>query len=235
MIHVLIVDEVRLTGDALAEVLAEQPDIEVINISTNVSTALSHIQDCDLMLVNASLSQDGAYQLTQMVANHTEANHNNLGPRVLIVGLAESKQTIVRYIEAGAMGYVHRGADIDELLDTVRNVHKGRAQVAPDVAAALMARVAELAGWFDEIVSGPAKTSDLTPREREVLELIGQDFTNREIADQLVVEVGTVKNHVHNILSKLEVSSRHEAALYLPLINQADQAGEPRRFAGASG
>lgn len=232
MIHVLIVDEIRLTGDALAEVLAEQPDIQVIDISTDVSTALSHVQDCDLMLVNASLSQDGAYQLTQMVADYAESNPRQT--RVLIVGLVESKQTIVRYIEAGAMGYIHREADVDELLETVRNVHDGRAQVAPDVAAALMARVSELAGWFDEIVSGPAKTTDLTPREREVLALIGQDFTNREIADQLVVEVGTVKNHVHNILSKLEVSSRHEAALYLPLIDQADQTRESRRFAGVS-
>lgn len=232
MIHVLIVDEIRLTGDALAEVLAEQPDIQVIDISTDVSTALSHVQDCDLMLVNASLSQDGAYQLTQMVADYAESNPRQT--RVLIVGLVESKQTIVHYIEAGAMGYIHREADVDELLETVRNVHDGRAQVAPDVAAALMARVSELAGWFDEIVSGPVKTTDLTPREREVLALIGQDFTNREIADQLVVEVGTVKNHVHNILSKLEVSSRHEAALYLPLIDQADQTRESRRFAGVS-
>jgi DNA-binding NarL/FixJ family response regulator len=223
MIHVLIVDEIRLTGDALAEVLAEQPDIQVIDISTDVSTALSHVQDCDLMLVNANLSQDGAYQLTQMVADYAESNPRQT--RVLIVGLVESKQT---------MGYIHREADIDELLETVRKVHDGRAQVAPDVAAALMARVSELAGWFDEIVSGPAKTTDLTPREREVLALIGQDFTNREIADQLVVEVGTVKNHVHNILSKLEVSSRHEAALYLPLIDQADQTRESRRFAGVS-
>ncbi len=138
MIHVLIVDEIRLTGDALAEVLAEQPDIQVIDISTDVSTALSHVQDCDLMLVNASLSQDGAYQLTQMVADYAESNPRQT--QVLIVGLVELKQTIVRYIEAGAMGYIHREADVDELLETVRNVHDGRAQVAPDVAAALMAR-----------------------------------------------------------------------------------------------
>lgn len=232
MIHVLIVDEVRLTGDALAEVLAEQPDIQVIDISTDVSTALSHVQDCDLILVNANLSEDGAYQLTQMVANHAEVNPRQT--RVLIVGLVESKQTIIRYIEAGAMGYIHREADVDELLETVRNVQDGRPQVAPDVAAALMARVSELASWFDEIVSGPAKMNVLTPREREVLGLIGQDFTNREIADQLVVEVGTVKNHVHNILSKLEANSRHEAALYLPLLDQVDQTGESRRFAGVS-
>jgi RNA polymerase sigma factor (sigma-70 family) len=83
-----------------------------------------------------------------------------------------------------------------------------------------MTRVTELAQLFGEIESGINEAIDLTPREREILELIGQGLTNQEIADRLVIEVGTVKNHVHSILQKLDVSSREAAASHLALIRE---------------
>jgi DNA-binding NarL/FixJ family response regulator len=84
-----------------------------------------------------------------------------------------------------------------------------------------MARVSELAQLFATIDGTVADVVDFTPREREILQLLAEDMTNQEIADFLVIEVGTVKNHVHNILDKLGVSSRHEAAAYWALMNHA--------------
>jgi DNA-binding NarL/FixJ family response regulator len=115
---------------------------------------------------------------------------------------------------------VLKNDSVDELLSRIRAAQRGRALVSPKIAAALMSRVTELAQLFADIESGINEAVDLTPREHEILELIGQDLTNQEIADLLVIEVGTVKNHVHSILQKLDVSSREGAASYLALIKE---------------
>jgi len=140
--------------------------------------------------------------------------------KVLVLGLGESKERVLRYVEAGADGYVLKNDSVDDLLRHIRAAQRGKALVSPKIAAALMSRVTELAQLFAEIESGISESADLTPREREILELIGQGLTNQEIADRLVIEVGTVKNHVHSILQKLDVSSRQDAASYLALIRE---------------
>ena len=134
------------------------------------------------------------------------------------MGLAESREEILRYVEAGAAGYILQDDSVDDLLAKVRTTHGGEAIISPEIAAALMSRVAELAQSPSKPEAGQADPAELTSREREILELIGEDLTNQEIAERLVVEVGTVKNHVHNILQKLNVSSRREAAAYLKMI-----------------
>lgn len=102
----------------------------------------------------------------------------------------------------------------------MRAVQSGEALVSPNIAAALMSRVSELAQLFADVESGLNEAADLTPRECEILGLIGQGLTNQEIADRLVIEVGTVKNHVHSILQKLEVGNRRDAAAYLAVIEE---------------
>lgn len=215
MIRVLIVDEVRLMRDAVASVLEDQPDISVAGCATSVSQALRRAQDCDLVLVNANLPANGAYRLTRSLSLGSDTVGGRKRPRVVVLGLIESHTSIVRWVEAGAQAYVPKDASVEELIENIRSAHRGDAHVSPEVAGALMRRLAEFAAWFEELQSSPMELSDLTPREMEVLQLVARDFSNQEIADELVVEVGTVKNHVHNILSKLEVSSRHEAAMHL--------------------
>jgi two-component system nitrate/nitrite response regulator NarL len=123
-----------------------------------------------------------------------------------------------RYVEAGANGYVLKDNSVDELLTRIRVAYREKALVSPKIVAALMSRVTEWAQLFADIEAGISESADLTPREREILELIGQGLTNQEIADSLFIEVGTVKNHVHNILQKLDVSSRQDAAAYLAVV-----------------
>jgi DNA-binding NarL/FixJ family response regulator len=210
MIRVFIVDEVRLTCDMLATVLKDMSDIEVVGCATTVDEALARLSACDIVLATTTLPNDGAYELTRIVAKNISS------PKVLIIGLAESREAIIRYIEAGAAGYVHRQDSVDRLLANIRAAYNDEAIVSPGIAAAIMARLAQLAS---SAMTAPlrqelADTSELTRREREVLNLIKQNYSNREIANYLTIEVGTVKNHVHNILDKLSVNSRRDAAIY---------------------
>ena len=114
----------------------------------------------------------------------------------------------------GGIGYLlkERVGDVRGFVDAVQRVARGGTALDREVVAELMrARTGH---------SGDPALDALTPREREVLELIGEDCSNQEIADRLFIEVGTVKNHVHNILKKLDVGSRHEAAAFLPFVKK---------------
>jgi DNA-binding NarL/FixJ family response regulator len=214
VIRVLLVNEMRLVSNVIASVLEDESDIEVVGRVTSLDEALALATESDVVLVSTRLPDDGALKLTSAVA---EADPS---VKVLVLGLGESKERVLRYVEAGAKGYVLKNDSVDELLSRIRAAQRGRALVSPKIAAALMSRVTELAQLFADIESGINEAVDLTPREHEILELIGQGLTNQEIADRLVIEAGTVKNHVHSILQKLDVSSREDAASYLALIKE---------------
>jgi RNA polymerase sigma factor (sigma-70 family) len=136
-----------------------------------------------------------------------------------VTGVEESPQAIMKYVEAGASGYVLSEVNLDDLLGNVRAAPEGKAFASPEIISRLMSRVSELAKLCLDREVILATLESLTPREREILELISQGLSNQEIGERLTIEVGTVKNHVHNILYKLNVESRQEAA---ELFQQAD-------------
>lgn len=142
MIRVFIVDEVHLICDLLAIVLKDKPDIEVVGWATPVDEALPQLSDCHILLATTTLPNDGAYELTLGVAK------NNLPPKVLIIGLTESKKANLRYIEAGAAGYIQRQDSVDRLLANIRAVYNDQVVVSLDLVAALMARLAQLASSY---------------------------------------------------------------------------------------
>jgi DNA-binding NarL/FixJ family response regulator len=123
-------------------------------------------------------------------------------------------------VEAGATGYVLKDHSLEDLIETVRAAQDGKVFVSPQIAAALMKRLSDLAQMFSDVENNVTDTTNLTARELEVLELIGKGMTNQQIAKKLVVEIGTVKNHVHSILEKLNVKTRDEAAAYLAFIKR---------------
>jgi DNA-binding NarL/FixJ family response regulator len=218
MIRVLLVNQIRLLGHVLAAVLEDEADMEVVACATSVSEALDLAPKSDVILVNTRMSDGTALELIRAIADA------ELPAKVLALGLAESKEQILHYVEAGAAGYVLKDDSVDDLLARIRGAYAGRAPVSPRIAAALMSRVAEYAQLLDQVEVGIGEADDLTPREQEILELIGQGLTNQQIAKQLVIEVGTVKNHVHSILKKLDASSRHEAAATWAIVSEGESA-----------
>jgi DNA-binding NarL/FixJ family response regulator len=215
MIRVIVVHQAKLIANIIASVLSEEPDIHVVSTAVTPEEALGKLErsNCNMILAAATLPNNGALALTETV---TESHPNT---NVLIIGVPKSESVILQYVMAGAAGYVLQDVPVERLLDNVRAAHQDEALVSPTIAAALINQVAELAQISTQHNLDPQVIADLTSREREVLNLIGESLTNQEIADQLFIEVGTVKNHVHNILRKLDVNSREEAASYLPLLD----------------
>jgi DNA-binding NarL/FixJ family response regulator len=165
-----------------------------------------------VLIISTRLPNKGALRLAQAVARAA------LPVKVVVLGLAESKEEILQYVEAGVAGYVLQDDSVDDLLAKIRTTYGGEAIISPEIAAVLITRVSELAQQASPPEAKLDTTGELTPREREILELIGQGLSNQEIADRLVIEVGTVKNHVHSILQKLNVSDRQAAAGLLNLM-----------------
>jgi DNA-binding NarL/FixJ family response regulator len=215
MIRVIVVHQAKLIANIIASVLSEEPDIHVVSTAVTVEEVLGKLErsNCNMVLAAANLPDGGALTLIEAVtAAYPQTN-------VLIIGVPKSERVILQYVMAGAAGYVLKDVPVERLLDNVRAAHQDEALISPTIAAALMNQVAELAQISTQYMLDPQAVADLTTREREVLSLIGDGLTNQEIAERLFIEVGTVKNHVHNILRKLDVNSREEAASYLSLLD----------------
>ena len=206
MIRVFVVDEVPLVANVLAAVLREEDDIEVVGQSDAADTALRLAEHYDVLLLSATLPNGQAIDFTERISRLAHP------PHVLITGVPEHEAAILPFIEAGAGGYVLRQDTVEDLLANIRAAAADEALVSPAIALAVMSRMAELAERQHRLVHDETSAGELTPREHEVLRLIAQGRTNRQIADDLVIEVGTVKNHVHSILAKLNVHSRRDAA-----------------------
>jgi two-component system, NarL family, nitrate/nitrite response regulator NarL len=215
-INLLLVNESGLIGNVISAALEDEPDIKVVASVTSADEALKVVQDnnIDVALVSTRLPEQGGLKLTSAITKLAPST------KVLALGLTEEKKRVLRYVEAGATGYVLKDHSLEDLIETVRAAQDGKVFVSPEIAAAIMERLSTLAHLFSDMENNISDTTSLTARELEVLELIGKGFTNQQIAENLVIEIGTVKNHVHSILEKLNVRTRDEAAAYLAFIKK---------------
>lgn len=211
MIRVLLVNEIELTCNLITTVLEDEEDMQVVGRTGSPTDALERVSGCDVVLVSPQLANERTLSLVSRIKECTP------DVKVVMLGLTETEEHVLPFVQAGASGYILPDDSVDDMLSRIRAATKNRAIVSPEIAAALMERVSELARAASGPVIDEDVTAELTPRELEILYLIDEGLTNQEIADQLVIEVGTVKNHVHNILQKLEVTNRREAAAYLAL------------------
>lgn len=215
MIRVLVVAETPLTCGIVASALADEADMDVIGEATTADDAIARLTDCDVMLVSTALPNGDALTLTQMTTEIAPS------VKVVLMGLPELESVVLQYVEVGAAGYVPTDASLDDLIIHIRAAYEDKALISPNIAAAVISRINELATSTHPAGSDLTSPLDLTPREREILGLIEQGLSNQDIADRLVIEVGTVKNHVHSLLGKLNADNRHEAAQHLSFIDAA--------------
>ncbi|MEZ4865221.1 MAG: response regulator transcription factor [Caldilineaceae bacterium] len=214
MIRLLLVYPVRITCELLAAVLRAEEDITVVGYVHSSEEALTAITkaQCNTVLIDINLPNNSALPLAHTLHQMDPTR------KVLMTGLLKSNTVILQCIEEGAAGYVFEEESLADLVKKIHAVHEDKFLLSPAIASALMARVAELKQMTMELYGiNVNQASDLftelTPREWEVLQLIEQGYNNQEIAEELIIEKGTVKNHVHKILEKLDVRCREQAAL----------------------
>ena len=203
-ITVLLVDDHEVVRSGVSAFLASQPDFEVVGEAKSgtdaVHLAQKHVPDVVLMdLVMAKM--DGVEATRQVKA---------VSPRTKIVVLTSYHQDeyIFPALQAGAISYILKDVKMDELADALRRASQGEATLHPRVASRV---IQELHGANREELN---PYTELTEREMEVLKLIAKGQSNSEIAESLVISVNTVKGHVSNILSKLHLADRTQAAVY---------------------
>jgi len=200
--RVLVVDDIRLSREALTSLLEGEPWIAALDAAGDLAATMERLRKfCpDVVLLNmATLGSLGI--VGAVVAADARA-------RVVAIGVSGSEDEAIALAEAGVAGYLLRGASRADLAMTMQSLARGELPCPPQISTALLRRVANMAAERRSLAAG----SHLTAREHQVLRLIDQGLSNRQIGQHLGIEVRTVKNHVHNILEKLHVRRRGEAA-----------------------
>jgi DNA-binding NarL/FixJ family response regulator len=203
-IRVLIADDHQLFRDGLKALLLSAPDTEVLGEASTGKEAIQLAAESqpDVILMDLQMPDMDGIEATRHIVRTSP--HIN----VLMVTMFEDDSSVFAAMRAGARGYVLKGAKHDEMLRAIRAISSGEAIFSPSIAARMMSFFAASRSVIPE-----EAFPDLTDREREVLNLIAHGDSNAEIADALTISVKTVRNHVSNIFSKLQVADRAQAAI----------------------
>jgi DNA-binding NarL/FixJ family response regulator len=220
-----IVDDHDLAREGLKDMLFDEPDIEVVGEAANGREALllcSWLHP-DLLLMDVRMPEMDGLAATREV----KERYPSVG--VLMVTMHENPDYLLEALKAGAAGYVLKDAPQEEVVKAVRRVREGESPLDPELAARLLRRLATetVAVGRARTVHNGAPVEALTPRELEVLALMKLGRTNRQIAQDLVISLGTAKNHVEHIIAKLGVSDRTQAvvkALELGILGFSSEA-----------
>jgi DNA-binding NarL/FixJ family response regulator len=203
-IKILLVDDHAVVRQGLRTFLELQDDMCIVGEAANGMEAIEQVRQMqpDIVLLDLAMPKMGGVEATpHIIAACPQA-------RVIILTSFGEDDQVIPAIRAGAQGYLLKDIPPHDLVQAVREAHQGRAQLHPDVAQKLMSAIAA------PTPAPPFPESDLTEREREVLRLIAQGLNNQQIAQRLTISEKTVKTHVSNILGKLQVDDRTQAAIY---------------------
>lgn len=202
MIRIFVVADIRLYREGLAQLLARKQRFCIVGSAGTREEVLSGLHAVRAEVVLLDMAMTGSVGVVRTIIEAAP------GVKVVALAVTETEDEILSCAEAGIVGYVARDGSVSDLIATVESVVRGEARCSPQITAALLRRVAALAA--ERRVEGPSVT--LTPRQLEIVRLIGQGFSNKEIARRLCIELSTVKNHVHSALEKLGTHRRAEAA-----------------------
>lgn len=207
-IRVLVVDDHALFRRGLEMVLAQEPDIEVVGEAGDGAEAVERAADLlpDVVLMDVRMPRRSGIEACTAVKDVVPS------ARIIMLTISDEEADLYEAIKAGATGYLLKEISIDEVADAIRAVAGGQSLISPSMASKLLTEFASMIKRDGERQQVPAPR--LTERELEVLRLVARGLNNRDIARQLFISENTVKNHVRNILEKLQLHSRMEAVVY---------------------
>ena len=205
--RIVVVDDHKVLRDAVAQAIARQGKYEVDTLSFDAEVVRQAKKLLpEVLVLNAFYRKDSVLDITKSLS----VENSNI--KIVIIGVLDNGRDILDFIEAGATGYVHYTSPLENLLTTIDLVISNKTMCSPDVAYSLFSRLAELSVHMKP--NGTDGKKHLTPREMDVINLIAKGRCNKEIASQLLISISTVKNHVHNILEKLNLHHRFDIAKY---------------------
>jgi DNA-binding NarL/FixJ family response regulator len=205
-IRVLLIEGNRLLREGLTAMLAEQPDIVVVAAGSNGDVLReSKRWDPDVVLLDLGLRHQKSLSLVSLARRYTPK------ARIVIMDLSPVTPEIVEFVSAGVSGFVLMDATFEDFMRTIRAVAAGSKVLPPSLTGSLFLQLVQRTPRKGQ---QPLKPVKMTNREREVVALIAEGLSNKEIATRLHLAVDTVKSHVHNILDKLALHTRLEIASY---------------------
>jgi DNA-binding NarL/FixJ family response regulator len=210
MVRVLIADDHPVFRFGLRTLLKADPTLEIVGEATNGKEAIAQTSELspDVILMDLNMpGMNGTQAIRRILTNHPEVH-------ILVLTMFDDDDSVFAAMRAGARGYLLKGVEGGEMLQAIHVVSTGEAIFSPSIAQRLMQYFGA-----SRPVGADQPFPDLTEREREVLALIAQGYTNQAIAEKLVISPKTVRNHISAIFSKLQVTSRLEA------ITRAKDAG----------
>ncbi|MDX1689097.1 MAG: response regulator transcription factor [Candidatus Promineifilaceae bacterium] len=202
-IRVFLADDHPIVRRGIRDLLDTVPELEIVGEAINGSEAVAGVEesDPDVILIDLVMPEmDGIQAIRQIKAKHPEA-------RILVLTSFATDDKVFPAIKAGALGYLIKDTAPEDLIRAIHQVYRGQTPLHPAIAQKLLSEISDPA-------PAPPSAEALTAREVDVLQLVARGLSNQEIAAELVISVATVYTHVSNILSKLHLASRTQAALY---------------------
>jgi DNA-binding NarL/FixJ family response regulator len=206
-IRILLVDDHSLFRMGVASLLSAEPGFEVVGEAADGQEAIEGARRLmpDLILMDLSMPGVDGLEATRRIKEEMPY------VRIVMLTFSDDARDLFEAIKSGAHGYLLKKIDPQAFFETLRGAVNGEAAISPEMATKLLTEFAKLAGRAPE---SPAPQTTLSPRENQVLDLITHGKTNKEIAAALAIAEGTVKNHMRNILEKLHLENRVQAAAF---------------------
>ncbi|HSW30236.1 MAG TPA: response regulator transcription factor [Longimicrobiales bacterium] len=206
IVPILLVEDNRLLREGIVAILNREPDLEVVAIAEDSSAALLRLGEVDprLVLVDAGLADQDGHHAVELIKRAAPL------ARVVVMDIMPVPEDIVEFVRQGASGFVVKSATVADFVQTVRWVAEGRDVLPPALTGTLLSHLARHAA--DHPAPRSIGSVRMTKREREVVALVADGHSNKEIARRLHLSIHTVKSHVRNILEKLALHSRLQLA-----------------------
>ncbi|MEJ2196427.1 MAG: response regulator transcription factor [Ignavibacteriaceae bacterium] len=209
-IRLVVIEDNRLLRDGILSILKPHKDIAIIATAGNGKNTLLKIHQLkpNVVLLDLGLRSQNSLQVVEIVKKEFPQ------AKIIVMDLAPVQADILRYVKAGANGFILKDASLDDFLKTIRTVSEGKTVLPPILVNSLFSQIVEYAILKSNGKSLLKDAVRMTNREKEVIRLLGEGLHNKEIAQKIHVSIYTVKSHIHNIMEKLALHTRLEIANY---------------------